>query len=135
MSQENVEVVRSAWDAWTQGDFDALFKTFDPTVEWTTTNYVGWPEDDVYSGHEGVRRFFEEWRDSWERYEAGADEFLDAGDHQVLVLCWQRGVGRDSHVPVEMEFAQVCTLRGGLILRMDAYSDRPSALEAAGLRE
>ena len=27
MSQENVEVVRSAWHAWTQGDFDALFES------------------------------------------------------------------------------------------------------------
>ncbi|HEX2359642.1 MAG TPA: nuclear transport factor 2 family protein [Solirubrobacterales bacterium] len=135
MSEENVEVVRRAWDAWTRGDFEALFGTFDPAVEWTTTNFVGWPEDDVYSGQGGVRRFFEEWRDSWERYEAGTDEILDAGGDRVLVLAWQRGVGRGSHVPVEMEFAQLCTLRRGLIRRMDAYSDRQAALEAAGLRE
>jgi ketosteroid isomerase-like protein len=135
MSEENVAAVRRAWDAWMRGDLDAQFETFDPAVEWTTTNYFGWPEDDVYSGHAGVRRFFEEWLASWERYEAGVEEILDVDEDRVLVLCWQRGVGPGSQAPVEMDFAQLCTLRRGLVCRVDAYSDRQAALEAAGLSE
>jgi ketosteroid isomerase-like protein len=135
MSAENVEVVRRAWNAWISGDLSALFAMFDPEVVWDTTNFVGWPEDDVYSGSEGVRRFFEAWLAGWESYEAGVDEILDVDDVRVLVLCWQRGIGPGSRVPVEMDFAQLCTLRRGRIWRMDAYSDRRSALQAAGLEE
>ena len=36
--------------------------------------FVGWPEDEVYDGHEGIRRFFEEWLSSWDHYEAGAED-------------------------------------------------------------
>ena len=135
MSQENVEVVKRSWEAWIRGDLDALFETFDPAVEWDTTSFEGWPEDDVYYGHEGVRRFFEEWLASWERYEAGVEEYLDADGDRVLVLCWQRGFGPGSHVLVQMDWAQICTLKRGLICGMEAYSDRREALEAAGLSE
>jgi hypothetical protein len=39
-----------------------------------------------YYGREGVRRFFEERLDSWDRYEAGVEEYLDVDDDRVLVL-------------------------------------------------
>jgi len=135
MSQENVEVVKRGWEAWIAGDFHALFAVFDPAVQWDTTSFEGWPEDEVYYGHEGVRRFFEDWLASWDRYEAGVEEYLDVDDDRVLVLCWQRGYGSGSHVPVEMDWAQLCTLKRGLVCRLEAYSDRQAALEAVGLRD
>jgi ketosteroid isomerase-like protein len=135
VSRENVEVVKRCWEAWIGGDLNALFENFDLAVEWDTTNYEGWPEDDVYHGHEGVRRFFEEWLASWERYEAGVEEYLDVDGDRVLVLCWQRGFGPGSHVPVQMDFAQLCTVKRRLVCRLEAYSDRREALEAVGLRQ
>ena len=38
-------------------------------------------------------------------------------------------------MPVEMSFAQVFTLRDGKQARMEMYSERDEALEAAGLAE
>jgi len=134
MSQENVEIVRRAWEAWIRGDLDAIFETFDPAVEWDTTTFQGWPEPGVYHRHEGVRRFFEEWLAFWERYEAGVEEYVDVDDDRVLVLAWQRATVRGSSVPVQMDWAQLCTLKRGLVCRMAAYSDRGEALEAVGLR-
>ena len=133
VSQENVEIVRRGWEAWAEGDLDTLFELFDPAAEWHTTNLLGWPEDDVYYGHDGIRRFFEEWLSSWDHYEAGAEEYLDAGDGRVLVICWQRGLGPGGHVPVQMDWAQICTLKRGLVCRLEAYSDRDEALKAVGL--
>src|SRR5215216_2233778 len=132
MSSENVEVVRRAWAAWITGDVEAVLDFFDPDVEWDTTTFEGWPEAGVHRGRDGVRRFLEQWLDVWERFESGVDAYMDAGDDRVVVLAWQRGYGADSHAPVEMDWAQVCTLRGGRLLRIDAYSDRRKALEAAG---
>jgi ketosteroid isomerase-like protein len=56
------------------------------------------------------------------------------GDDRVLVICWQRGYGVGSHVPVQMDWAQVCTVKGGRVCRLDAYSDRREAFAAVGLR-
>ena len=133
MSQENVEIVRRAWEAWIVGDLEAQFEFFHPEVEWRTEHFDGWPEDPVFYGHDGVRKFFEEWLASWERYEAGVEEYIDIDDERVLVICWQRGYGPGSQVPVQMDYAQVVTIKDGLVLRMDAYSDRPTAREAVNL--
>jgi ketosteroid isomerase-like protein len=135
MSQENVEIVRRGWEAWIRGDLDALFALFDPAVKWDTTSFEGWPEEGLYHGHAGVRRFMEEWLASWDRYEAGVEEYLDAGGERVVVLCWQQGFGPGSDAPVHMDFAQVCSVKDGLVTRIEAWSDRGKALEAVGLRD
>jgi ketosteroid isomerase-like protein len=133
MSQENVEIVRRAWEAWIAGDLDAQFESFHPEVEVSFEHFDGWPENPVVYGHDGVRKFFVDWLASWERYEAGVEEYIDVDHERVLVLCWQRGYGPGSHVPVQMDWAQIVTIKDGLVLRMDSYSDRPAAREAVDL--
>jgi ketosteroid isomerase-like protein len=135
MSQENVRIVKAGSEAWIRGDLNAYFEVCDPAVEWDTSNFEGWPEDDIYHGHTGVRRFLEDWRASWEQYEAGVEEYFDIDGERVLALWWQRGVGRGSHIPVKMDWALICTLKRGLVRRMEAFSDRQEALEAVGLQE
>jgi len=135
MSQQNVEIVTRAWEAWIRGDLAGVLDTFDPAVEWDTTHMHGWPEDGVYSGRDAVRRFLEGWLASWERFESGADEIRDAGGDRVLVLCWQQGFGPGSEARVRMDWAQLVSLRRGFAYRVEAYSDQREALEAAGLSE
>ena len=134
MSRENVEVVRTGWEAWRRGDLDALCATWHQAVEWDTTNFAEWPENAVYRGEDEVRQFLEEWLASWDSYEAGVDDFIDAGD-RVLVFCWQHMTGPGSGVPVKVDMAQVFTVRDGKVSRIDNYTDRDEALEAVGLRE
>jgi ketosteroid isomerase-like protein len=45
------------------------------------------------------------------------------------------GRGKASGVAVERTWAYVWTIRAGKALRMDGYTDRAEALEAAGLTE
>jgi ketosteroid isomerase-like protein len=60
MSQENVDTVREAWDAWLRGDMDALFASyFDRDVVYDLTHFREWP-DHTYRGLEGVRRLLSE---------------------------------------------------------------------------
>ncbi len=132
MGDDSTEVARAAWEAWQRGDVDRVFEVFDPAIEWDTTHYEPWPEDELYRGQEEVRRFLEEWLASWDSYEAGVAEFIGVGD-RVLALCWQRGVGRDSGVPVDQEWAQVLTVRDGKVVRVDNYSVLAEAFEAVGI--
>jgi ketosteroid isomerase-like protein len=134
MSRENVEVVRRACDAWLSGDRDAVFEINHPEVEWDTTHFEGWTENKVYRGRDEVMRFLDEWLASWDSYEARVDELLEAGD-RVVVFWWQRMTGRGSGVPVELDSAQVWTVRDGLVIRIDNYTDRGEALEAVGLSD
>jgi len=135
MSAENVEVVRTSCEAWLRGDLDAMSKTWHPEVEWDTTHFDGWVENNVYRGQDEVRRFLEEWLASWDResYEASFD-LLDKGG-QVVVFWSQRMTGRGSGAPVKLDSAQVVTLRDGKVRRIDNYSDLNKALAAIGLQE
>jgi ketosteroid isomerase-like protein len=134
MSEENLEIVRASWEAWSRGDMDALFEFYDPEVEWDMTrSYV--PDMGVFHGHEGVREFFREWRAFFAEYYAEPEQFVDAGDG-VVVRVKQGGRGRSSTVGVEMPaYWQVYRLRDGRAVRVEIYRDETEALEAVGLRE
>jgi len=134
MSQENVEVVRASWEAWSRGDMEALFEFYDPAVEWDMT-HSNVPDMGVFHGHDGVREFFREWRAFFAEYYAEPEEFIDA-DESVVVRVRQGGRGRASTVGVEMPgYWQLYRLRGGRAVRVEIYRDEADALEAAGLPE
>jgi ketosteroid isomerase-like protein len=134
MSQENVEIVRRGWDAWVRGDLSGLLRLLDPDVVWDATHFHDWPES-TYHGFAGVERFLNEWRDVWDVYEIDVEDVRAAPDGRVVSLILQRGKGRTSGLPMEMESAQVATLRDGKVTRLDNCEDRAEALQAAGLRE
>jgi ketosteroid isomerase-like protein len=133
MSQENVEVVRRAWEAWERRDMEALFALYDPAITWEQR---GSPPVGLYHGHVGVGRFFGEWLEPFEAFYAHADEFIAAGN-SVVVRLRQGGRGRGSGVEVAMPVVwQVYSIRDGRVIRvLGGLMDRSEALEAAGLRD
>ena len=53
----------------------------------------------------------------------------------VFVVVALVGEGKDSDLRMNARFFDVFTLRDGLIVRIEEYTDRNQALEAAGLSE
>jgi ketosteroid isomerase-like protein len=134
VSQENVEVVRRVWDAWSRGDIDAVFALLADDVVFDTAHMREWPEPE-YVGHAGVRRFLAEWLEVWEDFEVGVDEIIVAPDGRVVVLYWQRGKGRQSGLAMHVKWAQIETIRDSKMLRVDNYDSRGEALKVVGLQE
>ena len=133
MSQENVELVRRGYERFaTTGQFVADIAS--PDFVWDMSNFHGWPEQQTYEGPEGAQGFLNDWVSAWDDWELEVDALHDAGD-KVVVLVRQRGRSKTAGMPVEMIFAQVWTLRDGKQIRMEMYSDRDEALEAAGIQE
>ena len=133
MSQENVEIVRRAWEAWGRGEWGSLYALYHPDIVWDASALRG-PIAGVYHGHEGVRRYFREWLESFEAHEARAETFIDAGD-DVIVGLRLRGRGKASGVEVEMARCNVYRIRGGLAVRVELFETEAEALEAVGLKE
>jgi ketosteroid isomerase-like protein len=131
MSEENVEIVRSAYERFaTTGDVAEIT----PDFVWDMSNFHGWPEQRVYEGAEGARTFLAAWTAVWDDWALEIDAVYDAGE-KVVVLLRQRGRSKAAGMPLEMSFAQVWTLRDGRGARMEMYSDPREALEAVGIRE
>ena len=125
-----MEIVRRAfaYEIYGVGDRAEAEAIFDPNV-------VMNPIDEGPSyGFDAMRSDWERWASAFEELEVTAEEFIDAGD-RVLVTAYHRGRGRGSGVEVDTRFYELYTLRDGKVVRVDEFTDRPDALEAAGLRE
>jgi ketosteroid isomerase-like protein len=128
MSRENVEIVRAAMDAFGRGEVERALAMADPDLVSSRVD----PDGAIFRGHAGFLRMVEEWVEGFAEWSWRGDEFIDAGD-RVVVRQHQSARGTASGVLVEGEFWLVYTLTAGMITRLDIYSDRSQALEAAGL--
>jgi len=128
-------VVRRGAEAANRRDFDFLFLALDPEIEFRFTgefippDFLGWQR-----GHEGYRRVWNAGIETWEDLRLEFEEVIDLGNR--LLLCGrQLGHGTASGVLVSQPMFQLHTLRNGLVIRQENFTDRAQALEAAGLSE
>ena len=134
MSQENVDVARRALAATSGGDPYGWRPLTDPSVEWDMTGVPQWAEKSVYRGEE-VWEFLRSWADSWQDWHFEVTDLRDASGDRVFSGIHEWGIGGESEVSVEQYRYLIFTLRSGRIIRVEMFSDREEALEAAGLRE
>jgi ketosteroid isomerase-like protein len=134
MSEENVEIVRRALEAWGRGDPKAVSDLLDPEVEWTMPSNI--PDAGTYCGRDEVVQRLEEFLEAWDDLAVTVEDLVDAGD-RVVALVRYSGRGRESGIEVggASTDAQVWTVRNGKALRVELYAGTADALEAAGLRE
>ncbi len=135
MSQENVELVRQAFEAFNRGDRAAVSGLLAPDVEWHS---VAGPilGVDTIQGREAMLKFL--WQDlpaSIDGFRASEVEVTDLGTDLILVVARYRGRGRSSNVEVDQRVASVYEIRDGMAVAVHDYESREQALEAAGLLE
>lgn len=129
MSQENLEVPRRLIEAYARGDIPSFLNELDPDVEWIPIMAV--LEGRVYRGREGVRQWLEDLARDWEYFDPLYEEYRDLGD-RVLILGRWRARGRVSGVELENQpAAWVYEIKDGKVMRMQTFTDRAEALEAA----
>ncbi len=136
MSQENVETLQRARDAWDADDVDAFLAEADPEVEWQTAIEQALEGRKITCrGHDGVRKAWEELRgEAWGGITSQVQEIRDLGE-SVLVLGHLDVTGRTTGIGFREELGQLVTFRGGKILRSEDFLSHAEAFEAAGLEE
>ena len=137
MSEENVDLVRAAYQAFSRGDFSPN-DTLPGDFELVLAREM--PDAGTYRG-EVARRWLAAWVHSFQRLVLEPTEFMDAGDN-VVVGFVQKGWVGGSDSTVELPTWGVATIRDGigaeppkLVARIQLFTDRSAALEAAGLSE
>jgi ketosteroid isomerase-like protein len=88
----------------------------------------------VYRGPTGVRDFLDALTREFEAFRAEPENYAAASD-VVVADTRVTGLGKQSGVPVELQFTVVVSLRRGRIVRVRNFLEREKALEAAGLSE
>ena len=132
MSQENVEVVRRFFDAFTRRDVEALRALHDPDVEldWSASPGV---QAGVYRGIDAVLRVYTDAFDGWEEILIEPDCLMDAGE-SVVVPNIGRLRGREG-IEVSAQSTVVFTVRERKLIRVCLYQKTEQALNAVGLEE
>jgi ketosteroid isomerase-like protein len=130
MSEENLEIVRRIFTAFSGGDAAAMLQDMDPDM----VLHVDQAGQGVYRGHEGAIKSLADWTEDIDDFKVVPEEFLDNGDY-VVVRTRQTGRGKASGVPMEGLFWFVCQMREGKAVRIHVLPTEQAALEAAGLSE
>jgi ketosteroid isomerase-like protein len=131
VSRENVEIVRSIFEAGLRRDSETALALYDPEVVWDVSRLEGADfGEGVFHGHVGLRQWFREWYAAWENTVNDLEEVIDAGGH-VISVHTQRSRGRASGVAVETRQYAVWTVRAGKVVRTVWFLTREEALEAS----
>ena len=134
MSQENVEIVQTAFAAFERGDTDALLQLCDEDIAISQPpDLPGIPGEQ--HGHSGVLEALAIWPEQWEDYRSELVRIVaDRGDH-VVASARNRGRGKQSGAQVEMDFTFVFTVNDKKTVEWRLFLREDQALEAAGLAE
>jgi ketosteroid isomerase-like protein len=138
MSQENVENVRRAMDAYSLGDKNGWAKFMDPELE--TFPVPEFPEPGPLIGPDAVWDFYQQFAETmaasklFETADFETAELIDTGER--VVACQRTPLhGRGSVDEIEFELWGVHTFDQGRWVRTQWFWNRAEALEAAGLSE
>jgi ketosteroid isomerase-like protein len=128
MSQENVEIVRSAFDAWDRGDTDAILAMCDEDIVVVqAAELPGVPPRQ--NGHAGVLEAFALWPGYWDDYYIEVLRTVDLGE-QVLVNTTQGGRSKETGIEVSALFTFLFTLSDRKITEWRIFLRESDALDA-----
>jgi len=133
MSQENVEIVRACFAAWSNQDLNALLEVMHPEVEFRTSG--AFPDlDTSYHGHEGVRVFWNAMLAPWGSFRIDVERIVEGNECAAVAIRF-RAKGKGSGVLTDLRQGHVARFTDGQIADHSAYASWEEALEAAGLSE
>jgi uncharacterized protein len=131
MSRKNIEALRRVYAEWGRGNWEPRFEFYASDMEW------GWSDEfpglnGVFPDPEDTSSRLREWLSPWEEWRCEAEDFVAAGDF-VVALTRYTGRGKGSKLDVNTRGAHVWRFRDGRVVRLEVFSSRDRALEAAGL--
>lgn len=125
MSQENVEVIRSIYRAWSGNE--SARELIDPALEYVNPSYA------VESGTRHDRRALGDIREVYPDFHVEPERFVDAGE-EIVVIGIARGTSA-SGLEAQWRQGYVWTVRDRRAIRFRWFNDPKEALEAVGLAE
>ncbi len=132
MSQENVEIVRAARDAFNRRDGEGFGEVLAEDAEIVPVRAA--LEGTVYRGRNAGAEYCAAVEASWENLRWEVEEIRD-GDDWVLALGRIHGSGRGSGATIDARGAWLVYLCDGKVTHFRTYPDRAEGLKAVGLEE
>ena len=133
MSQENVEVVRDAFQTFSAEGIEAALAFYAPDCVWYPTDR--WLEGSAYRGHDGMRRLQAAFSENFDDFRFEVHDTRDAQD-RVVALIDMTGRIRHSGAEVSQRLGFVVSgFRDRTFRDVRAFPSWHEALAAVGLSE
>ncbi len=125
---ENLDALKSAYEAFAREDIPAVLEVFDPDIEWAEPAADGFPGGGVHRGPEAVaNEVFADLPNHFDDFGLDVDEWIDAGDTIVVT---GRLTGRaKGGGELDSAFAHVCKMRNGKLVRFHNHEDSGRTLD------
>ena len=105
MPTESFRILESAMESWNRGNLEETLVNIREDVVWMTARSM--PDiDQVYEGHEGLRRFFKDFSEPWDEISTELEEVIEDRDEQIVVLVRFHARGREG-IELDVRFIQV----------------------------
>jgi ketosteroid isomerase-like protein len=131
---DHVAIVREHFEMSNRREWAAVMAIYDEEVVLVVHPDVA-PDAGVFNGREAVGRWFGDWfRAFGKDYRFEVEEARSVGE-QVLAVARHHGRGRVSGAEVEQVTANLYTLHGARIVRVELYASASEALKAAGVEQ
>ena len=131
MSEENVELARSAISRWNAGERRFPDEEIHPDVVVVSRGVL----DTSVRGRAGLRRYLREIDEQFDEWTSVMEDWHDGGDF-VVALGHVRLRGRRSGVAFDQPVGFLFEIRGRQLLRFETFLDDPAdALRTAGFSE
>jgi ketosteroid isomerase-like protein len=127
----NLDLVRALHEAFNRRDFNEALRYADPAVVLCPA-LTGLDVQPIYQGRAAVKQFFDTITEAWESYVIEIQEAIEAPPDRVVVVERWRARGRQG-IEFDFELNDVYTVRDGVLIRVDGFTDRAAALAAVGL--
>lgn len=132
MSQGNVGVVRSVYEAFAKGDVPAVLAAMDPKIEWNEAENFPYADRNPYVGPNAVvEGVFARLGSEWEYFKLALEEILDAGE-SVVSRGRYDAVYKKTGVKISAQFVHVWRLRDGKLVNFQQYTDTLQVAKAIG---
>jgi ketosteroid isomerase-like protein len=132
MSEQNVALVRSIYDAFAAGDIPGVVGGMSPDVVWNEAENFPYADGNPYCGTDAILGgVFARLGSEWDGFAAHPEEFLDAGD-TVVVLGRYRGTCKATGLAMDAQFAHVWRVADGKAERFQQYTDTLQAARVMG---
>jgi ketosteroid isomerase-like protein len=111
MSEQDVNTMRTAYEAFNRGDVPAVLEAFDPQIDWHEPGGGRAPRG-TFTGADNVASdVFSAVPASFDEFEAQPETFIDAGEHLVVVGTF-RGRSKAGQ-QMQARYAHVWRMRDG----------------------
>jgi ketosteroid isomerase-like protein len=132
MSQENVEIVRRAFESFNSEDIERIVEFMHPDLVVEIPAELS-AEPDTYRGQDGMRRYFDTFQEAMDEIRFEPERMWESGDSVVVDLL-MTAKGRQTSIPVEQRSTGVWRVRDGSVVAVRVYGSRAEAFAAAGLQ-